>query len=84
MIELALKKGGRARVVATDGDNVTLLSSAAAPPGTPLEAELDREHYRVKVRACRRTEEDPELVFRIEGRFQNLSRAQRGRLVGRD
>lgn len=81
MIEFSLREGGRARLVATDGDAVSLLSSAAAPPGTPLEAQLDAVAYRIKVRSCRRSEEDRELVYRIEGRFQNLSRAQRERVT---
>lgn len=80
----SLVRGGTARLVSTDGDAVTVLSSVSAPPGTPLEGELEGSGYRIKVRACRRTEEDPELPFRIEGRFQNLSRAQRERVTRPD
>ena len=79
-----LSRGGTARLVATDGDVVSVLSSVSAPPGTPLEGALEGVGYRIKVRACRRTEEDPELPFRIEGRFQNLSRAQRERVTRAD
>ncbi len=80
-MEFSWRRGGSARIVTTDGDSVTLLSSLSAPPGTPLEADFDGLAYRVKVRACRRTDEVPELPFRIEGRFQNLSRTQRERLL---
>ena len=81
MIVLSLHKGGSARLVSTDGDLVALLSSVPAPPGTPLEGELEGQSYRIKVRSCRRTGDDPELVYRIEGRWQNLSRAQRERVT---
>ena len=81
MTILSLAKGGSARVLTVDGEWVSLLSSVAAPPGTPLEGALEGTTYRIKVRSCRRTEEDPELPFHIEGRFQNLSRAARERLA---
>jgi hypothetical protein len=83
-LSFSLSRGGTARLVETNGDFVTVLSSVSAPPGTPLEGELEGAGYRIKVRACRRTEEDPELPFRIEGRFQNLSRAQRERVTRAD
>ena len=83
-LDFALARGGTARLVSTDGESVTVLSSVSAPPGTPLEGELEGTSYRIKVRACRRTDEDPDLPFRIEGRFQNLSRAQRERVTRAD
>jgi hypothetical protein len=80
-IELGFPTGDSALVLETNGDFVTLLSSRAAPPGTPLIGEFEGRSYRVKVRGCRKTEEDPAHPFRIEGRFQNLSRAQRDRIL---
>jgi hypothetical protein len=80
VIEFALSRGGSARLVALEGELVTISSSNAAPPGTPLEASFEDATYRIKVRSCRRTDEDPERPFRIEGRFQNLSREARARL----
>ncbi|GMV17480.1 MAG: hypothetical protein KJ015_40495 [Myxococcales bacterium] len=73
--------GGSARLLTTNGDLVTLLSSTAWPPGTPLEGSFEGSTYRVKVRSCKRSEEEPELPFRIEGRFQNLTREQRERVL---
>ncbi|MBE7478374.1 MAG: hypothetical protein HS104_00055 [Polyangiaceae bacterium] len=73
--------GGSARLLTTNGDLVTLLSSSAWPPGTPLEGDFEGSTYRVKVRSCKRSGEDPELAFRIEGRFQNLTREQRERVL---
>ena len=80
-LELSLPKGQKARLLATDGEQATLLASVAFPPGTPLELALPDATVRVKVRACKRTAEDAELPFRIEGRFQNLSRELRERLL---
>ncbi|MBK7585003.1 MAG: hypothetical protein IPI67_33035 [Myxococcales bacterium] len=81
MIVLEWTAGGSGRVVETDGDVVTLLSSRSAPPGTPLEGCFDATTYRVKVRSCRRTDTEPERPFRIDGQFQNLSRGQRERIL---
>jgi hypothetical protein len=79
-LELELAGGDRARIESSDGERVTLLSDVAAPPGATLSGALAGEpaSYSVKVRSCRR---DGGL-FRIEGRFVNLSRAQRARIVG--
>jgi hypothetical protein len=79
-VRFVLARGGTAELVDTDGNLVTLLSNASAPPGTPLDAELDGTRYRIKVRSCRKTDEHAELPFRIEGRFQNLTKAARERL----
>jgi len=82
-IRFTWARSGSGVLVTTDGESVTLLSSVAAPPGSPLEGSLEGATYRVKVRSCRRTDESPDHPFRIEGRFQNLSRAQRERVTGR-
>lgn len=81
MIAFAWSGGGSARLLESNGDLVTLFSSSAWPPGTPLEGSFEGATYRVKVRSCRRSDEDPELPFRIEGRFQNLTRQQRERVL---
>jgi hypothetical protein len=78
MTELALAGGGQARVLETDGDQVALAATRAFPPGSTLEgsaAELG--DLRVKVRACKKQRDE----FRVEGRFVNLSREQRERLL---
>lgn len=82
MIVFAWARGGSARLLETNGDLVSVLSSLSAPPGTPLEGELEGKTYRIKVRSCRKSDEDPSLPFRIEGRFQNLTREQRERVLG--
>jgi len=81
VIVFAWLSGGSARLLETDGDRVSVLSSRAAPPGTPLEGELEGATYRIKVRSCRKSDADPSLPFQIEGRFQNLTREQRQRVL---
>ncbi|MBI3204164.1 MAG: hypothetical protein IT377_29750 [Polyangiaceae bacterium] len=80
MIEFAWARGGRGRLIETNGDVVSVQSSLACAPGTPLEGELDGVTYRIKVRSCRKQGDEAELPFRIEGRFQNLTREQRARV----
>lgn len=76
-LSLTLEAGGEAAIVETDGDRVTLSSPRASPPGSTLEGTLDGETYRVKVRGCRQEG----ARYRILGRFVNLSRSQRARLM---
>ncbi len=71
-----LDGGGRARVMQTDGDRVTLSSDRAFPPGADLEGSSAIGRLRVKVRGSKRQGDE----FRVEGRFVNLSRAQRAAL----
>ncbi len=73
--------GGSAKLVETDGETLLLLSTTAAAPGAPLVGAFDGQSFRIKVRSCRRTDDDAERPYRIEGRFQNLSRALRERLL---
>lgn len=77
MTALALSRGGTAEVLETDGDTVTVLSTLSSPPGSPLEGRLDDWTLRIKVKSCKREGDG----FRIEGRWVNLSRAQRDRLL---
>lgn len=83
MLELGLSRGGSAVVTATDGEHVTLLSSASSPPGSTLELTLEGKSLRVKVRGCRRLPQQDAAgrAFRIEGRWLSLSRAERDRLL---
>lgn len=82
MIELELARGGTALVLETDGDRVTLLAAAAAPPGSTLHARFGDSNVAVKVRGSRRVEPDAlGRVFRVEGRFQSLPRHVRLRLL---
>lgn len=80
-VVFSFPNGSNAKLAALDGENVSLLSTKAAAPGTPLEGSFEGQGYRIKVRSCRRTEEDAERPFRIDGRLQNLSRAARERLL---
>jgi hypothetical protein len=81
MIELELERGGRAGVLETDGERVTLLAPEASPPGSTLLAKFEGSAVSVKVRGCRRTDPDASgRAFRIEGRFVSLSRALREKL----
>ncbi|HEY5958684.1 MAG TPA: hypothetical protein VIV60_19120 [Polyangiaceae bacterium] len=53
---------GSARIVATDGQNVTLHADFVSPPGSPLRGMLaDSDHpLQVKVHGCRRITGDSE------------------------
>jgi len=81
-VTLQLTSGGTADVVETDGDRVVLSSTVAAPPGSSLKGEwaAASTQIRIKVRGCRR-EQSGDGRFRIEGRFVNLGRAKRIRLL---
>ncbi|MFO7180393.1 MAG: hypothetical protein DIU78_016960 [Pseudomonadota bacterium] len=76
-VPLELVNGRSALLVTLSGDHVTLHADFASPPGSVLEVRIAGASARVKVKSCRRVEHDSETRFTIEGRFQNLSRAQR-------
>lgn len=78
-LELELSGGGRARIESSDGERVTLTSNVAAPPGSTLRGAVAGEpaRFSVKVRSCRRDG----ALFRIEGRFVNLARGDRERVL---
>ena len=82
-LPLVLAGGAAARVTETDGDRAVLRSAAAAPPGSIVEGSSPEggPPYRVKVRGCRRVAEGDPLPFRVEGRFVDLTREQRARVV---
>lgn len=89
---------GQARVILTDGQNVTLRAAFASPPGSPLSGVLlGTDHAMgVKVHGCRkcndtqRTHEESSpgeatpqgAQFEITGRWVNLSREARALLLG--
>jgi hypothetical protein len=82
MNELELEDGTRASILETDGDRVVLRAEKAAPPGATLKLgfALESGSYQVKVRGSRRLEDESTAGFRIEGRWVNLTRAQRERV----
>ena len=82
MTELELEDGTRASILETDGDRVVLRAQKPAPPGASLKLRFVDESgsYLVKVRGSRRVEDDGVDGFRIEGRWVNLTRAQRERV----
>ena len=83
VVELELRGGGRARILESIKDRVILLTDIASPPGRPLAGRCEQlpELFELKVRGCRKTTEDPDLPFRVEGRWVNLSRRQIGFLA---
>jgi hypothetical protein len=82
MLELSLEGGGTARVEQSDDEHVVLLASRPSPPGSTLTGRAgDDGGYLVKVRSCRRVDDAEPARFRIEGRWVNLSRAQRARVL---
>ena len=77
-----LARGGSAVLLETDGDRVTVLSSAPSPPGSTLELTLEAARYRIKVRGCKRGDADAAgRAFRIDGRWVSLEREQRERVL---
>jgi hypothetical protein len=83
MLELTLAGGGSARLAAFDGQHVVVLSTRAMPPGSTLQGTGgDGSSYMIKVRGCARAAAAEGERFRIEGRFVNLSKEQRARLLG--
>jgi hypothetical protein len=82
-VRLELCAGGEIELVQTDGQRVTLLSPEPAPTGATLQLRFPSEPLtlQVKVRTCRRVAAGSPLRFSVEGRFVNLGRAQRQRLL---
>ena len=76
MIRFECEAGG-AELVETDGERVVVRAGRASPPGSHFDATLDGVSYRIKVRHCRRDGDG----FLIEGRWVNLSRAMRERVL---
>lgn len=75
------ERGGSAVFLSLDEpDRVTLSSSVAAAPGTPLVGKNGAGvNYSVKVRTCRKLTQEP-LAYWLEGRLFNVTRAMREEL----
>ena len=71
---------GTATVVESDGTLVVLDATFSSPPGSPIEGTAEGASYKVKVRSSRRQPGDAPRFF-IEGRFVDLTRQQRERVV---
>lgn len=81
MLQLLWDKGGSATITQSDGNLVTVHSTLASPPGSPLLGKTqDGVPYEIKVRGCKRIKEQP-LTYEIHGRFMNLSRANREKVM---
>jgi hypothetical protein len=83
MQQLKLAGGGQTTLLETDGDHVALICSEPYPPGCTLVARVVGENLtlQIKVRGCRRLEATEPRRFRLEGRFVNLGKAERERLL---
>jgi hypothetical protein len=74
--------GGGARVLSIDARGIVLRSTVPSPPGSRIEGTLAGEPpaaVRVKIHACRRTEEGE---FTLEGRPLDMTREVRQRVEG--
>lgn len=71
--ELERASGGHVTLVRTDEVHVTISADVASPPGSSLEVLVEGAKVAIKVRGCRREG----TRFLIDGRWVNLSRAQR-------
>jgi hypothetical protein len=79
-MNVEFSSGGHGKFVALSGDRVELHCSKPAAPGTPLTGVAsDGVRYEVKVRTCKKLTSDP-LVYWVEGRLLNATRAVRERL----
>jgi hypothetical protein len=81
-VALELAGGKPVVLVARQGESATIETPIASPPGSTLELVLLGEPARLKVRRCSRLAEGDGARFRIEGRWLDLSRAQRAALAG--
>ena len=81
-VALALAGGKPALLVAQEGESATIETPIPSPPGSTLELVLLGAPARLKVRRCLRLAEGDSARFRIEGRWLDLSRAQRAALSG--
>lgn len=80
-MKLDWERGGSAVFLTlAEPDKVTLSSSVAAAPGTPLVGTNSAGvRYSVKVRTCRKLSQEP-LSYWLEGRLFNVTRAMREQL----
>lgn len=73
---------GTATVVESDGNVVLLDAGFSSPPGSPIEGSAEGASYKVKVRSSKKQPGDAPR-FLIEGRFVDLTKQQRERVVCR-
>lgn len=80
-MKLTLSSDGEGSFVALSGERVELHCSKPSAPGTPLFGlTSDGVRYEIKVRTCKKLTDEP-LLYWVEGRLQNATRAMRERLV---
>jgi len=78
MPHLRFPNGGQADLVTLEADRVSLRSTVASAPGTPLAGNLETgEVVRVKVHRCRKQD----ASFLIEGRLVDATRKLRDELA---
>ena len=83
MSAVIFENKGQARLEQTDGDHATLSCAFSAPPGATLVGVIAGSDLNLcfKVKDCRRVQVDPS-AYQLRGRWVNLSRAARDRLLG--
>ena len=81
---LEILGGGSAKLLSSEGEQGAIEMERASPPGSTVELVVAGAPLRLKVRQCRRVEAEGPLEskprFRLDGRWVNLSRAQREHL----
>jgi hypothetical protein len=78
---LEILGGGSAMLLSSEDEQGAIEMERASPPGSTVELVVAGAPLRLKVRQCRRVEGEGQLEskprFRVDGRWINLSRAQR-------
>jgi hypothetical protein len=78
---LVWESGEEARVTALDGENVIVRSAKPSAPGSRPSGRLKSGlELRMKVHRCRREDLEDGLVFTIDGRLLDATRALRGEI----
>lgn len=80
-LEFAWLKGGDGLLVESDGNFAKISSSIPSPPGSTLEGNVAGTNgaFAIKVKNCKKQLDGR---FLIDGKWVNLTREQRARLVG--
>jgi hypothetical protein len=79
-LTLTFGNRGTANVLESDGNLVLLDATFSSPPGSPLEGSAEGSTYKIKVRSSKKQPGDA-TRFLIEGRFYDLTKAQRERVT---
>jgi len=79
-LKLELLRGGDAELLSSDGAFASISSSIPSPPGSTLEGRATdfAQLFALKVKNCKK---QPDGRFRIDGKWVNLSREQRARVL---